>query len=181
MAHRSSHRRAPGQSIVEFALILPIMLFLFVGIVDLGRIYTTMLSVESAAREAADYGTFGSQKWSPAVVTATDGTLDQMEQRACVAAGDLADYQGPDANCVNPTFAYCLSPDQGATCGPWDAAMGCDNATREPPCRVSVTMSYTFNLLVPLGFEVFGVRYGFPDSLSFERTSTFAMTDLDLP
>ena len=43
------------------------------------------------------------------------------------------------------------------------------------------TLSYDFNLLVPLNFEAFGVRYGLPNALTFTRTSIFPMTDLQLP
>jgi len=176
--HRRNRTRTErGQSIVEFALVLPLMLFIALAVVDLARIYTTMLSVESAAREAADFGTFGSEKWTPGAV---DATVANMEKSACVASSDLPDYQGPDDNCANPVFTYCMSPDGGATCVPYSEGLTCDNPTREPPCRVSVTLAYTFNLIVPLSIEAFGVRYGFPNSITFERTNTFAMTDLEL-
>ncbi len=59
-------RHERGQSVVEFALVLPILVFLMLAVVDFSRIFTTMLSIESAAREAADFGTFGSQKWNDA-------------------------------------------------------------------------------------------------------------------
>jgi Flp pilus assembly protein TadG len=171
-----------GQSIVEFALVLPILVFLMVGVVDLARIYTTMLSVESAAREAADYGSFGSQKWAPAPAYTTTET--EMQRRACVAASDLTDYAGSLTTCTNPTFTYDLSMDKGAS---WTnyastAASGspCDVSTREPPCWVRANLTYQFHLLVPLNFEVFGVRYGIPNSLTFTRSSIYPMTDLSL-
>ncbi|HET7831274.1 MAG TPA: TadE family protein [Candidatus Limnocylindrales bacterium] len=176
---RASER---GQSIVEFALILPLLVFLMVAIVDLARIYTTMLSVESAAREAADYGTFGSQKWDAAVYNIpVTGTEDQMRLRACTAASDLTDYAGPDTACTNPTFSYLLSADKGATWHAWDASMDCANETRNPPCWVKVTLNYDFHLLVPLHIEAFGMHLGLPNSLTFSRTSVFPMTDLELP
>lgn len=178
---RSAHRQAQGQSVVEFALVLPLLAILMIAIVDLARIYTTLLSVESAAREAADFGTFGSQKWNVAVYSALpDGTEAKMERRACVAASDLADYAGPDDNCANPTFSYKLSPDRGATWLDYDAALACDDPGREPPCWVKVTLQYEFRLLVPVNIELFGVEYGIPKSLTFERSSIFAMTDLEL-
>lgn len=160
---------------------LPLLLFLMVAIMDLARIYTTMLSVESAAREAADFGTFGSQKWNVAVYSAMpDGTEARMEHRACVAASDLTDYAGPDDHCANPTFSYQLSTDRGATWQAYESAFACDDPGREPPCWLKVTLQYDFHLLVPLNLKVFGVEYGIPESLTFERSSIFAMTDLEL-
>jgi hypothetical protein len=182
LLNSDSHYSQRGQSVVEFALVLPLLVFLMVGIIDLARIYTTMLSVESAAREAADFGTFGAQKWDPAVYNLpVSGTEDQMRFRACTAASDLSDYVGPETACSNPSFAYQLSGDKGVTWHTWDAAMDCANTTRTPPCWVKVTLTYDFHLFVPLSIEAFGVRYGLPDRLTFTRASVFPMTDLNLP
>ncbi len=49
-------RKAAGQSLVEFALMLPVLLLLIVGSLDLGRAYFTYISVINAAREGARYG-----------------------------------------------------------------------------------------------------------------------------
>jgi hypothetical protein len=191
---RNRSRNERGQSVVEFALVLPILVFLMVGIIDLGRIYTTMLSVESAAREAADFGSFDSSNWSSGQIVDTELT---METAACVAASNLPDYSGPDDNCTNPSFDYDLSMDKGqnwveewidTTTAPGQPACDdparadADNRTTDPPpCWVRVTLHYDFHLLVPLNFEMFGVRYGIPNTLSFDRSSIFATTDLSLP
>jgi hypothetical protein len=178
----ANRRPSAGQAVVEFALVLPIMVILMLAIIDLARIYTTMLSVESAAREAADFGTFGSQKWDDAIYNLpVDGTEAKMRLRACVASSDLPDYVGPDDSCTNPSFAYELSGDKGITWGAYDALLLCDDATREPPCWLKVTLTYDFQLFSPLNLEFFGVTLGLPNSLTFERTSIFPMTDLALP
>ena len=150
-----------------------------VGILDLARIYTTMLSVESAAREAADYGTFGSQLWADSSVPVTES---EMKRRACTASSDLPGYTGAvdGSDCTNPAFAYEVSGDRGATWSAISPGLACDDSVREPPCWVRVTLTYSFPLLVPFQLEVFGQRYGLPDSLVFARTSTYAMTDLEL-
>jgi Flp pilus assembly protein TadG len=44
-----------GQSLVEFALILPIMLTLFGAAVDLSRMYSSWIKLQSATRAAAEY------------------------------------------------------------------------------------------------------------------------------
>lgn len=172
-----------GQSVVEFALVLPIMVVILFATLDFARIYTTMMSIESAAREAADYGTtLGAGKWQ--VGSPMDGTVSEMQRRACVASSDLTDYDDPDGDpatgCVNPGFAYCMTPIEGGTCGPVDPVDGCEVPTRPEPCTVTVLLSYDFRLLVPLNIEFLGVGIGFPSTISIQRDSTFAMTDIDL-
>jgi len=180
VASRTKHER--GQSVVEFALVLPVMIFLMLAIIDFSRIYTTMLSIESAAREAADFGTFGSQKWNDTFVTMpVDGTEANMHLRACVAAKNLPDYVGPDESCTNPSFSYELSLDKGGSWVPYSAGLGCDNATREPPCWLKVTLSYDFHVFTPLNLTFFDRTFGLPSTVTFERSSVFAMTDLALP
>ena len=49
-------KRNRGQTLVEFALILPAFLMLTMGIVEFGRIMITYAGVVSASREAARYG-----------------------------------------------------------------------------------------------------------------------------
>jgi TadE-like protein len=179
-----SRRLEAGQSVVEFALVLPLMLIMLFAILDFARIYTTMMSVESAAREAADYGTtLGAGKWQ--VGAPADATEAEMRRRACVAASDLTGYADPDSdpatgNCTNPTFAFCMTPTVGGPCGPLDASAGCDDPLRTTPCRVTVTLTFDFRLIAPLGIDFYGVHYGVPASITLQRDSTFAMTDIDL-
>jgi hypothetical protein len=110
-----------------------------------------------------------------------------MQHRACVAARNLPDYVGPDDACTNPSFTYALSGDRGAT---WTTAtpsvadvtaLACDDNVREPPCWVRVTLHYDFHLIAPLNVSAFGVSLGLPNMLSFERSSVFPVTDLELP
>jgi Flp pilus assembly protein TadG len=51
-----NHKRGlSGQSLVEFALILPILVFLVLGALDIGLLIKTKIVVTNAAREGANY------------------------------------------------------------------------------------------------------------------------------
>src|SRR6185437_10682149 len=50
------HPRARGQSLVEFALILPVLLLLTLIAVDFGRVYLGWINLQNMARIAADFG-----------------------------------------------------------------------------------------------------------------------------
>ena len=164
------------------------MIFLMFAILDLARIWTTMMSVESAAREAADYGTFyGAEGWQ---ASAWQSTVDEMQYRACVAASDLPDFTWNDANgdvvvdpgeeCTNPTFAWTLNDEPSGSAVDPSVNPTCENPDRDPPCTVTVTMQHDFHLFVPFNIDFFGVTLGLPNTLAFERDSTFAMTDIDV-
>jgi PKD repeat protein len=48
-------RRSRGQALVEFALVIPVMLLLVVGGLDVGRLFFSWIEVNNAAREGAAY------------------------------------------------------------------------------------------------------------------------------
>lgn len=50
-----------GQSLVEFALVLPILLLLVFGIVEFGRAFNTYLIISNASREGARYAVVGAE------------------------------------------------------------------------------------------------------------------------
>ena len=174
--------RERGQSVVEFALVLPIMVVLLLAIVDFARIYTTMMTVESAAREAADFGTtLGAGKWEAGAPR--DQTESDMKIRACIAASSLPDYVDPDAdpstgNCTNPSYDFCMTVPETGVCGPPDDS--CVDPLRPEPCTVTVTLTYDFHLFAPFRINLMGRQIGLPATIDVVRDSTYAMTDIDL-
>lgn len=53
----SLQKSSKGQSLVEFALILPILVLVIVGVFDLGRAFFALITINNAAREGARYAT----------------------------------------------------------------------------------------------------------------------------
>ncbi len=55
----TKHRRGPnslGQGLVEFALVLPVLMLILLGAVDLGRVFHDYVTMTNASREGARYG-----------------------------------------------------------------------------------------------------------------------------
>ena len=53
--HGQKNTREKGQSLVEFALALPILILILSGLLDIGRAYFAYIYLEEAAAEAATY------------------------------------------------------------------------------------------------------------------------------
>ncbi len=153
------------------------MAFIFLGVVDMSRVFTSMLVVESAAREAADFGAFNSSRWigDPSDPTSNHAkTIQGMTERACVASNSLENFVGSSTSCTNPSVAISLDP-VGGSCST------CDDPDRtQGPCLVQVDMTYDFDLIIPFGFDFFGQRLGLPDQLTIDRTSIFAISDFSV-
>lgn len=80
-----------GAVMVEFALILPILLMLLVGIIEFGRAYNTTVSMQSAAREGArELALRRSAAEVDAAVrnAAPSVDIDAISQSPCPATGD---------------------------------------------------------------------------------------------
>jgi Flp pilus assembly protein TadG len=82
---RTLGRSEPGVALVEFALILPLVLTLALGSVDLGRGLVSYVELEQAAQEGAIFGSFAPDE--PAIIedrvrTSADGLIDLSDATA---------------------------------------------------------------------------------------------------
>jgi hypothetical protein len=120
-ARSPSRRSSTGQSLVEFALVLPILLVLFVGIADFGRIFANGILLEAAARDAAELAANdyiatppgGSSLAGPATLDAAYyNSLHLLAARAaCTETQELpnATYDSGTASCAGmPLVRVCI-------------------------------------------------------------------------
>jgi Flp pilus assembly protein TadG len=131
-------RHARGQSLTEFALILPVMLTLFGASVDFSRIYNTWISLEAATRDAAEY--VATCVNGSALLLRCDGVgasttaLVQAKRVVCTELGHVA-------TCTDPVVAVPTY-----TQDPSFAAGGSVNA---PVTTVTVRATTTFRTIFP--------------------------------
>lgn len=141
---------------------VPVMMLLLIAIADFGRIYASAVAVESAGREAADFGAFDATNWQTTQIPTPNykTTVDEMERRACTAAAGshLEGYETTDpvnnATCTNPTFSCTLERNGASTdcMNPTGLGAGvdCSDPDTDPPCTVHVQMQYTFRTLLSI-------------------------------
>ena len=77
-------KKEKGQSIVEIALLLPVLLLMLLGLVDFGRVYYVMVALNDAAQEGAAY----------AAARPNDGT--GIAERAAAASTGLITINADD-------------------------------------------------------------------------------------
>ncbi len=91
-----------GQSLVEFAILLPILMLLIVGAVDLGRMYFSYITIKNASREAAYIGS----TWPP-----VDGSsVSKIRARANQEATGTVDVSKMTVSSSCPSGCAAGSP-----------------------------------------------------------------------
>src|SRR2546428_12994940 len=82
MTNADRHGTRPrGQALVEFALVSPLSVLLFIGCLEFGRVFYSAMAVTHAARAGTQYGAQNNN---------TSGEFDGMTQAALASAGGLA-------------------------------------------------------------------------------------------
>lgn len=149
-------RRRSGQSLVEFALVVPIIVLLFAGIVDLGRAFYYQIGVTDAAREGARVlsgNNQGNGPGLPAVCTALARDLvDAGGVASCSQVGHPPPYaSGADYTPPAPgqaiALVYCGSGSQPGNGTPCVNALrtGCGSLSACPN-QVAIYVYYGFPL-----------------------------------
>lgn len=67
-------RSEKGQSLVEFALVVPLLLVLLFGIIDFGRVFHVYLTLDHAGREAARAASIGKDDLTVKTVAVNDAS-----------------------------------------------------------------------------------------------------------
>jgi hypothetical protein len=108
LADVPSSRR--GQSLVEFALLLPLLLVIVLGVVDFGRVFQTGIIMESSTRAAAEAGAVEYLR----EITGEDATYvpdyDRIrEVAAAVACREASRLPNADSGCTQwPIIRVCI-------------------------------------------------------------------------
>jgi Flp pilus assembly protein TadG len=144
-------RRESGQSLVEFALMLPLLLLLLIGVIEIGRYAYIAILVGNAARAGAAYG-------SQTHITAAD-------QTGIIAAADN-DFQnnGQNVSTLNVTKTYACGCDNAGTISVTDCTSGICPTGQNKVVSLQVTASFMFSSL----FNYPGI----PSPITVARTAT---------
>ncbi|HET8569852.1 MAG TPA: TadE family protein [Candidatus Limnocylindria bacterium] len=119
-------RESAGQSLVEMALGLPLLVFGLLGGADLARAYALQLAVQNGARAGAEAAAID---FAPTRSTITTRTRDEMDRT-------------PGMNSAAATITVTFKQTDGAT----DCI---DPPTPAMPCYATVRVQYTFRTITP--------------------------------
>ena len=135
-----------GQSVVEVALLLPLLVFVLLGGADLARAFAIQLAVQNGARAGAEAAAID---FSPTVAETRARAIDEMSRTPALRTGD------PSMN-ITVTFKRA------------DGVTDCvGDPTVAEPCYATVHVMYTFRTVTPWPLV--------PNTANFDRTTVMRM------
>jgi Flp pilus assembly protein TadG len=164
LLHVRSKDRRRGQSLVEFALVVPIFILMLFGLVDMGRLVHANSALSQAAREGArvasvqaywvgetgtDCGPGGPT--CPADEAAFRANVLSAANGMMVAVGTIEDSQ---------LHLSCTGPSATAPSGAWTSPPNsCSSQTvrQSAGARVSVRVAMSFEPITPIIGQLIGI------------------------
>jgi Flp pilus assembly protein TadG len=145
---RSRRSRSRAQSLVEFALVIPLFLLLICGMVDFGMGLYTYMTVNNAIRDAGRFA---------ATACTTITCTEAVKSRAATASGNTLQKSEVSVACTKAAGGAVTCTKNTAV--PPDAQNGAKTGD-----TVTVTATFTYRMIWPLA-------YGTPITLT--STATF--------
>lgn len=148
---RRGRRRTSGSSIIELALIAPVMVLLVFGVLDLARGYRMQIRLESAAREGAAYA-----------------QVQPNRVAGCTNEQDIVSrVHAEDEGLISmPIEVVVLTEDtSGAVVQP---VFGCDGSHVTPGQRQRVEVSARFDVITPIVERIVGDTITITGAAEFE-------------
>lgn len=140
LLRRRRGHRTRGQSLVEFALVLPVLLFVTMVAIDFGRIYLGYVNLQNMARIGANFAANHATAWgSPGNAAVRTQYQNQIKNDALAT------------NCALPVVSsVSTAPD------PTFTDNGGNGTATDVGDSVSVQISCTFRVVTPFISAIFG-------------------------
>jgi Flp pilus assembly protein TadG len=138
-----ARRRSRGQGLMEFALVLPLIVFIVTGAVDLGRAVFAYNTLAAAARHGARVAAVNQLAPADTVTSCNedmpieDVTVPHWSAKACTAASAFTLGVSP----ADVTLTYSDPPD--------DALLDCSTVLH-PNCLVTVSVTAVWHPITPV-------------------------------
>jgi Flp pilus assembly protein TadG len=153
----SRRKGGRGQSLVEFAIVIPVFLFLLFGLIDVVRLVYLNSTLSQAAREGARTGSVeasyrgsdddGCGQLGGPVCPANDSALVSSIQSA-------ANRMMTPFGTVGTLYISCVADDGTPPTGNWTSANTCSN--NSPGSVISVRVTANFTPITPLLGQLLG-------------------------
>ena len=140
---RRRTRRGRGQSVAEFALLLPVMLA-FLGLtIDFARVFQAWITLDSATRDAAEYAATNG--------TSSSDALTKAKQTICLQSQNIPGFQRSGLASPNDVN-QCASPT--VTVVSWSSSTsGTDGASSSyPVVTTTIRATVPFRMLFAYPF-----------------------------
>jgi Flp pilus assembly protein TadG len=134
-------RRQDGTQMIEFAIVFPVLLLLFAGTAELGRLFYRYTSLAKATRGSARYLSRAKEtNWGVAPCTLPEGVL----QISCTTAGQNMLMCGNPGGCGGPGQPAVIDPHLQAS----NIVITKTNNTPGPNYLTVAITNYTYQPLV---------------------------------